>query len=94
MTDNCKQAEKRYALHDLFPGLEKILDETEAIAREHVANKQELFAMADQLTEIRLTLTALRQASVPEALTLSFQNLLARFTALEGRIKELRNDLA
>lgn len=86
------------SIDDLHEHLEWIMRETERIIGSRRASFEEVHKMADYLKDIRLLLNELNcreawpgrvgAAGPPE------KSLAARYLDLEGKVKELRNDLS
>lgn len=82
---------------DLYPVLDALSNETERIVDTRSLNAEQACLIAQYLTEIRLLLTTMAGAEVVPAGAAGrtdAKKLAALYGEIEGRMKELRNDLA
>jgi hypothetical protein len=97
MNDKSKEIKQANTIKDLYKHLEWIMGETERIVGARRVTFEEVQQMADYLKDIRLLLSELDCREVwPDNAGPADQpkkNLAARYLDLEGKVKELRNDL-
>jgi hypothetical protein len=97
MNKKAEAIRKANTIEDLYKHLEWIMGETERIIGSRKASFEEVHKMGDYLKDIRLLLNELncREAwpAKSGAAGPSQQDLAARYLDLEGKVKELRNDL-
>lgn len=82
---------------DLYPALNALSNETERIITTHPLNAEEARLLAQYLTEIRLLLTSMAGSGGGPGRndeTVAAERLAALYGEIEGRVKEMRNDLA
>ncbi len=81
---------------DLYPVLDALSNETERIVNTYSLNAEQARLVAQYLTEIRLLLTTMAGSEVVPAGAggrADTRKLAALYGEIEGRVKEIRNDL-
>lgn len=84
------------SIKNLYRGLEDILQETERIVNA-ACDQRDIRQIAQYLAQIRVLLTGLRgpedRSGRDDAEGKMLTDLIARYLNVEGRIKEIRNDM-
>lgn len=97
MDDVLKSISSAGSIDELFPILEWISKETERIVNAQKVSAMDVQKIAGYLTDIRLLLNELSHYQVwPDVRDLPASNgktMAQRYLELEGKIKEIRNDL-
>ena len=82
---------------DLYQALNALLNETVRVVSARPINKEQAHQVAQYLGEIRLLLHTMARSDarpVGNGVALTAERLAALYGEIEGRVKEIRNDLA